>query len=309
LVFCKAKNKFLKTKNKIVFIDSKISGYISKLSQVLLGKRMIIAKSQKDLDRMREVGELIAEVREYLRGMITPGITTLELNAVAEKMMRERGATPTFIGYKPHGMVPFPFAICASVNEQIVHGFSNDIPLKNGDIISLDMAATYNGFVGDTAFTAPVGEITDELKQLIRVTEECLELAIEQCYPNKRVGDIGWAVQSHAEKYGYGIVRDYTGHGIGRAMHESPQIANCGRQGTREKIRSGYCFALEPMLNLGTHETRTLDDKWTVVTKDGKPSAHAEHSIAITAEGPEILTLTKEQKATLKNGKQERVAA
>jgi len=283
---------------------SKIGDFLSKLSQVLLGKRMIIAKSQKDLDRMREVGELIAEVRENLRGMVEIGITSLELNAAADKMIRERGAIPTFIGY--HG---FPYAICASVNDQIVHGFSNNIPLKDGDIISLDMAATYNGFVGDTAFTAPVGEITDELKQLIRVTEECLELAIQECYPNKRVGDIGWAVQQHGEKYGYGIVRDYTGHGIGRAMHEAPQIANYGRPGTREKIRAGYCFAIEPMLNLGTHETRTLDDKWTVVTKDGKPSAHAEHSIAITAEGPEILTLTKEQKAALKAGKKETVAA
>lgn len=270
---------------------------------------MIIAKSQKDLDKMREVGELIAEVRETLRRMIEPGITTLELNAVAEKMMRDAGAIPTFIGYKPHGMVPFPFAICASVNEAIVHGFSNDIPLKEGDIVSLDMAATYNGFVGDTAFTAPVGEISDEKAQLIRVTEECLAIGIEQCYPNKRVGDIGAAIQAHAEKFGYGIVRDYTGHGIGRNMHEAPQIANYGRAGTKEKIRAGYCFALEPMLNLGTHETKTLADKWTVVTKDGKPSAHAEHTIAITAEGPEILTLTKEQKAELKKAKKESAAA
>ncbi len=270
---------------------------------------MIIAKSQKDLDRMREVGELIAEVREALRSMIAPGITTNELNAVAEKMMRDAGAIPTFIGYKPHGMVPFPYAICASVNEAIVHGFSNDIPLKDGDIVSLDMAATYNGFVGDTAFTAPVGEIADELKQLIRVTEECLQFGIEQCHPNKRVGDIGWAVQQHAEKFGYGLVRDYTGHGIGRSMHEAPQIANYGRPGTREKIRAGYCFAIEPMLNMGTGETLTLDDKWTVVTKDGKPSAHAEHTIAVTPDGPEILTLTKEQKSALKVDKKETAAA
>lgn len=266
---------------------------------------MIIAKSQKDLDKMREVGELIAEVRETLRKMVEPGITTLELNAVAEKMMRDAGAIPTFIGYKPHGMVPFPYAICASVNEAIVHGFSNDVPLKEGDIVSLDMAATYNGFVGDTAMTVPVGEISDELKQLIRVTEECLDLAIEQCRPNKRVGDIGWAVQQHAEKYGYGIVRDYTGHGIGRHMHEAPQIPNYGRPGTREKIRAGFVFAIEPMLNLGTHETKTLEDKWTVVTLDRKPSAHAEHTIAVTPDGPEILTLTKEQKARLKQEKTE----
>jgi methionyl aminopeptidase len=257
---------------------------------------MIIAKSAKDLDKMRAVGELIAGVREALRSMIAPGITTLELNAAGEKMMRDAGAIPTFIGY--HG---FPFAICASVNEEIVHGFSKDVPLKEGDIISLDMAATFNGFVGDTAFTAPVGQISDELKQLIKVTEECLAFGIAASRVNNRVGDIGWAVQQHAEKFGYGLVRDYTGHGIGRQMHESPQIPNYGRPGTKEKIRAGYCFAIEPMLNLGTHETRTLSDKWTVVTLDGKPSAHAEHTIAVTPDGPEILTLTKEQKQQISN--------
>ncbi|MEO7673877.1 MAG: type I methionyl aminopeptidase [Pyrinomonadaceae bacterium] len=270
---------------------------------------MIIAKSQKDLDKMRAVGELIADVREALRSMVAPGVTTLDLNVAAEKMMRDAGSIPTFIGYKPHGMVPFPFAICASVNEQIVHGFSSDTPLKDGDIISLDMACTLNGFVGDTAMTVPVGEISDELKQLIRVTEECLALGIEQCYVNNRVGDIGAAIQHHAEKFGYGIVRDYTGHGIGRSMHEAPQIANYGRQGTKERIRAGYCFAIEPMLNLGTHETKTLADKWTVVTLDGQPSAHAEHTLAITADGPEILTLTKEQKRALKSGRAETVSA
>lgn len=271
----------------------------STTASILFGSRMIIAKSQKDMEKMRAVGELIAEVRETLRAMVKPGVTTLELNVAAEKMMRDAGSIPTFIGYKPHGMVPFPYAICASENEKIVHGFSNETPLKEGDIISLDMACTLNGFVGDTAMTVPVGEISDELKQLIRVTEECLALGIEQCWPNKRVGDIGAAIQAHAEKYGYGIVRDYTGHGIGRSMHEAPQIPNYGRPGTREKIRAGYCFAIEPMLNIGTPETRTLDDKWTVVTKDGKPSAHAEHTIAVTVEGPEILTLTKEQKRSL----------
>lgn len=290
-------------------VDARIGGYVSAASRILLGKRMIIAKSQKDLEKMRAVGELIAEVREALRAMVAPGVTTLELNAVAEKMMRDAGSIPTFIGYKPHGMVPFPYAICASPNEAIVHGFSTDKPLKEGDIISLDMACTLNGFVGDTATTIPVGKISDELAQLIRVTHECLMLGIEQCHPNKRVGDIGWAIQQHAEKFGYGIVRDYTGHGIGRSMHESPQIPNYGRQGTREKIRTGYCFAIEPMLNMGTDRTRTLEDKWTVVTQDGLPSAHAEHTIAVTAEGPEILTLTKEQKRQLKSEMSETASA
>ena len=292
-----------------MFKDSIIGGFISTANLIFFGKRMIIAKSQKDMEKMRAVGELIADVREALRTMIAPGVSTLDLNAAAEKMMRDAGSIPTFIGYKPRGMVPFPFAICASVNEQIVHGFSTDTPLVDGDIVSLDMACTLNGFVGDTAMTVPVGEVSDELKQLIRVTEECLALGIEQCCVNKRVGDIGWAIQQHAEKYGYGIVRDYTGHGIGRSMHEAPQIANHGRQGTKEKIRAGYCFAIEPMLNLGTQETKTLADKWTVVTLDGKPSAHAEHTLAVTIDGPEILTLTKEQKRALNAGKAETVSA
>jgi methionyl aminopeptidase len=224
-------------------------------------------------------------------------------------MMRDAGAIPTFIGYKPRGMVPFPFAICASPNTEVVHGFSKDVPLVEGDIISLDMACTLNGFVGDTAITVPVGEVGDELKQLMRVTEECLMLGIEQCVPNKRIGDIGAAIQAHAEQHGYGIVRDYTGHGIGRSMHEAPQIANYGRAGTKERIRAGYCFAIEPMLNIGTHETKTLEDGWTVVTADGKPSAHFEHTVAVTADGPEILTLTKEQKSKLDGGKSVKVAA
>jgi len=265
---------------------------------------VIIAKSAKDLDKMRAVGELIAEVREVLRGMVEPGISTMELNNAADRMIRDAGAIPTFIGY--HG---FPYAICSSVNNEIVHGFSKPEPLADGDIVSLDMAATYQGFVGDTAVTVPVGEISEELKQLICVTEECLEFGIDASRVGNRVGDIGWAVQQHAEKYGYGIVRDYTGHGIGRHMHESPQIPNYGRQGTKEKIRAGYCFAIEPMLNLGTHETRTLGDKWTVVTLDGKPSAHAEHTLAVTADGPEVLTLTREQKRLRSSLKREIVTA
>lgn len=253
---------------------------------------------------MREVGEIIAEVRETLRRMVAPGITTLELNDTAEKMLREAGAKPAVLGY--HG---FPFSICASINDAVVHGFSNNAPLREGDIVSLDMVAFYNGFVGDTAITVAVGEVGDEIKQLLRVTEECLALGIKQCRPNNRVGDISWAIQQHAERHGYGIVRDYTGHGIGRSMHESPQIANYGRAGTKEKIRAGYCFAIEPMLNLGTHETKTLDDKWTVKTLDGKASAHFEHTVAVTPDGAEILTLTKEQKAQAKQAKPESVSA
>jgi methionyl aminopeptidase len=270
----------------------------SNIGRVLSGKRMIFAKSQKDLDKMRTVGELIAEVREALRERVTVGVTTIELNSIVEKMIRDAGALPTFIGY--HG---FPYAICASLNDEVVHGFSKNVPLKDGDILSIDMAATFNGFVGDTAVTLPIGNVDDETLQLLKVTEESLYRGIDAAKVGGNVGDIGAAVQEHAEKFNYGIVRGYTGHGIGRKMHEDPAIPNYGRKGTREKIRHGYCFAIEPMINAGSYETRTLADGWTVVTKDGKNSAHFEHTIAILESGTEILTLSKAQKAQMKKGK------
>lgn len=246
---------------------------------------MIIGKSKKELDKMRAAGQLVGRVREALRAMVAPGITTLEIDRAAEKMIRDAGALPTFKGY--HG---FPFSICASVNEQIVHGFPSDRALVEGDIFSVDVGVTLDGYVGDTATTVPVGQVADELLKLIAVTDECLERGIAQCWPGKHVGDIGHAVQSYAESFGYGIVRDYVGHGIGRKMHEAPQIPNYGKPGTREKIKAGYVFAIEPMINLGSQNTKVLKDKWTVVTIDGRPSAHAEHTIAITEEGPEVLT-------------------
>ncbi len=256
-----------------------------------LGLPMIIGKSKKELDKMRASGRLVAQVREALRAMVKPGITTLEVNNAAEKMIVDAGAYPTFKGY--HG---FPFSICASVNEQVVHGFPSDKELKDGDIFSIDVGVTLNGYVGDTATTVPVGKVDQEILKLIRVTEECLERAIQQCYPGKHIGDIGWAVQEHAEAHGYGVVREFVGHGIGRKMHEAPQIPNYGRPGTKEKIRPGYVFAIEPMINLGVKETKILEDKWTVITIDGKPSAHAEHTIAITEDGPEILTVVEQSK-------------
>jgi methionyl aminopeptidase len=246
---------------------------------------MIIGKSKKELEKMRAAGRLIAQVREELRRLVVPGVTTLELDHVAEKMIRDAGALPTFKGY--HG---YPFSICASVNEQVVHGFPSDYELKSGDIFSVDCGATLDGFVGDTATTIPVGTVSEDKLRLIRVAEECLERAILQCWPGKHLGDIGWAVQSYAEAHGYSVVRDYVGHGIGRKMHEDPQIPNYGKPGTKDKIRAGYVFAIEPMINMGTHQTKTLKDGWTVVTLDGMPSAHVEHTIAITEDGPEVLT-------------------
>ena len=234
---------------------------------------------------MRAAGRLVAQVREELRRMVAPGVTTLELDAAAERMIRDAGALPTFKGY--HG---FPYSICASVNEQVVHGFPSKYALREGDIFSLDVGVTLAGFVGDTATTVPVGRVGEDRLRLIRVAEECLERAIEQCRPGRHLGDIGWAVQEHAERHGYSIVRDYVGHGIGRKMHEDPQIPNYGRPGTGAKIKVGYVFAVEPMINMGTHYTKTLGDGWTVVTLDGRPSAHVEHTIAITEEGPEVFT-------------------
>lgn len=234
---------------------------------------------------MRAAGQLTGLVLQELRNLVGVGVTTLEIDRAAEKMITDAGALPTFKGY--HG---FPYSICASVNEQVVHGFPSDYKLKDGDIFSIDCGATLEGFVGDTATTVPVGKVSEETLQLLRVTEECLELAIEQCRPGKHLGDIGAAVQQHAEGHGYSVVRDYVGHGIGRRMHEDPQIPNYGRPGQGPKIKAGYVFAVEPMINLGTHHTKVLADGWTVVTLDGKPSVHVEHTIAITEDGPEVLT-------------------
>jgi methionyl aminopeptidase len=250
---------------------------------------MIIGKSQKEIEKMRAAGQLVGRVLQELRKIAVPGVTTLEVNDAAEKMIRDGGAYPTFKGYNG-----FPYSICASVNEQVVHGFPSRYELKEGDIFSIDVGVTLDGFVGDTATTIPVGSVGEDLLRLIRVTEECLALGIEKCRAGNHVGDIGYAVQTHAESHGFSIVRDYVGHGIGRRMHEDPQIPNYGKPGKGPKIKKGYVFAVEPMINLGSYHTKTLKDGWTVVTVDGRPSAHVEHTIAVTDEGPEVLTLVRE---------------
>ena len=246
---------------------------------------MIIGKSKKEIEKMRSAGQLVGRVLQELRRMVEPGISTLEIDSAAEQMIRDAGALPTFKGY--HG---FPYSVCASVNEQVVHGFPSKYKLKEGDIFSLDCGVTLEGFVGDTATTVPVGTISEDRARLIEVTEKCLDLAIEQCRPGNRLGDIGWAVQDFAERNGYSVVRDYVGHGIGRQMHEDPQIPNYGKPGQGPKIKAGYVFAVEPMVNMGSQQTKVLADGWTVVTLDGRPSAHVEHTIAITEDGPDVLT-------------------
>ncbi len=261
------------------------SAFTRHLSLITYHCFMIIGKSRREIEKMRAAGQLVGRVLQELRKMVAPGVATIEVDREAERMIRDAGALPTFKGY--HG---FPYSICASVNEQVVHGFPSNYVLKEGDIFSIDIGATLEGFVGDTAITVPVGRVSEDLLRMIRVAEDCLERAIKQCQAGKHLGDIGWAVQSHAEAHGYSVVREYVGHGIGRRMHEDPQIPNYGTPGKGIKIRNGYVFALEPMINMGTHHTRVLKDGWTVVTADGQPSVHVEHTVAVTDEGPQVLT-------------------
>ncbi|SEP26166.1 type I methionyl aminopeptidase [Propionispora vibrioides] len=246
---------------------------------------MIILKSDREIGYLRDAGQIVAETFVEIKKAVKPGVTTLELDQIAEKYIKSRGAIPAFKGY--HG---FPGNICASVNEEVVHGIPGLRKLKSGDNVSIDIGAVINGYNGDAAITVPVGEVDAEMEQLLKVTEESLYKGIEQAIAGNRLSDISHAVQSHAEKYGYGVVRDYVGHGIGRNMHEDPQIPNYGSPGRGPRLKSGMTLAIEPMINVGTYEVQALDDGWTVVTLDKKPSAHFEHSIAVTDNGPEILT-------------------
>lgn len=246
---------------------------------------MIVLKSSRELDLMQDAGRIAYEVHMALRDMIRPGVTTGELNAKADKLIRARGAVPTFKGYQE-----YPEAICASVNDEVVHGIPGRRVLKEGDVCTIDLGVTYKGYVGDTAYTWPVGNVSPDAAKLLEVTSKALELAIAQCVPGKRVGDIGHAVQTYVEANGLSVVRDYVGHGVGAKMHEDPQVPNYGQPGTGALLRAGMVMAIEPMVNLGTWEVETLADGWTVVTKDGKYSAQFEHSVAVTENGPRILT-------------------
>jgi len=247
---------------------------------------MIKLKSAAEIARMREAGRILAQVMEQVRQHIRPGVTTAELDALAEELIRQRGAIPSFKGYRG-----FPATACISVNEEVVHGIPGPRVLREGDIVSLDMGTIWQGYQADMAITVGVGEISPEARRLIEVTQEALQAAIAQAHPGKRLGDISWAIQRTAERHGYNVVREYTSHGIGREMHEDPQILNFGRPGRGIRLRRGMTFALEPMLTMGDWHTRVLDDGWTVVTADGKLSAHFEHTIAIGENGPEVLTL------------------
>lgn len=248
---------------------------------------MIILKTLTQIEGIRKSCIITAYVLKELKNAIKPGITTNFLNDMAEDLCNQKGGTPAFKGYRG-----FPFSICASLNEMVVHGFSNNKPLKEGDILSIDFGVLYKGWYGDSAFTVGVGKISKKAQKLINIGEECLNNAINISYPYCRVGDISNAVQSTAEENGYGVVRDLVGHGIGRNLHEEPQIPNYGKAHTGLLLKPGSVIAIEPMITEGTYKIRVLEDHWTTVTIDGKLAVHFEHTIAITSDGVEILTIS-----------------
>ena len=242
-------------------------------------------KNANQLARMRNAGRIVAETLALIREHAKPGVTTLELDRIAEKYIRAQGAIPAFKGYNG-----FPATLCTSVNEQVVHGIPGLRSLESGDIISIDCGALIEGYFGDAAVTLPIGEVSEDVQKLLRVTEESLLLGIAQANAGNRLYDVSNAIQTHVESNGFSVVRDYVGHGIGKAMHEDPQIPNFGKPGRGPRLEVGMALAIEPMVNMGTYEVQTLKDRWTVVTKDNRPSAHFEHTVAITENGLEILT-------------------
>lgn len=247
---------------------------------------MIILKTDEEIAVMREAGRIVARCHQVVGEAIRPGVTTAELDRIAEEFIRRCGAIPTFKGY-----FGYPASICASVNDEVVHGIPGPRVLKEGDIVSIDIGVTYKGFVGDAAITWPVGRVSEEAARLMRVTEEALAAGIAQSRPGRRLGDISHAVQAHAEANGFSVVREYVGHGIGRQMHEEPQVPNYGLPGQGPVLAAGMVLAIEPMINAGGAEVRVDEDRWTVRTLDGSLSAHFEHTVAITRHGPQILTL------------------
>ncbi|NLI82554.1 MAG: type I methionyl aminopeptidase [Deltaproteobacteria bacterium] len=247
---------------------------------------MIVLRSQREIERIRKACLIVAEVLERLREEIRPGVTTWELNLLSEGLAEKRGAKPAFKGY--HG---FPFALCTSVNEEVVHGMpSRKRHLKEGDIISIDFGVVCDGYYGDAAVTVPVGRIDEEAQRLCSVTEESLYEGIRQAVVGNRLSDISHAIQEHAERNRFSVVREFVGHGIGQQLHESPQIPNYGPPGKGVKLKEGMVLAIEPMINQGGPEVEILEDQWTAVTVDRKLSAHFEHTIAVTRNGPDVLT-------------------
>lgn len=246
---------------------------------------MIVLKSQDEIKRMAEACRIVAEVLEGIKQNIAPGVKTIELDGYTESFISSRGARPAFKGYRG-----YPASVCTSINEQVVHGIPSSVRLREGDIISLDIGVYYRGFYGDAALTLPVGKVSAQTERLLAATEESLYRGIEKAVPGNRLSDVSAAIQECVEKEGFAVVRNFVGHGIGRDLHEEPQIPNFGRPGQGPELREGMTLAIEPMVNAGGWEVIILDDGWTAVTKDGSLSAHFEHTIAITGDGNVILT-------------------
>jgi methionyl aminopeptidase len=247
---------------------------------------VIVCRSQAELEKMRAAGRLVAEVLTQLSAMVAPGVTTADLDEAAEKRIRQAGASPAFKGY--HG---YPATICASINEEVIHGIPSGRRVLNpGDVISIDVGVSLDGYFGDSAVTLPVGPVSEQAATLLRVTEESLYKAIERVKPGGRVSDIGHAVQKHVEAFGFSVVREFVGHGIGQRMHEEPQVPNYGEPGRGPRLSEGMVLAIEPMVNAGKPAVKVLADGWTAVTRDNILSAHFEHTVAVTADGPWILT-------------------
>jgi methionyl aminopeptidase len=247
---------------------------------------MIILKTKREIEIMRKAGRLVALAHELVRENIKPGVTTKELDQLVEEFLKSQNAIPTFKGYNG-----FPFSICASVNEEVVHGFPSDRKLIEGDIVSIDIGATFEGYIGDSAKTFFVGEVDDEKRRLVEATRQSFYEGIKFAKTDYRLSDISHAIQQYAESKGFSVVRDFVGHGVGKNMHEAPQIPNFGRPGKGPRLQEGMVLAIEPMINAGVYNVKILDNDWTVVTIDGKPSAHYEHTVAITDGEPMLLTV------------------
>ena len=251
---------------------------------------MIFLKTDDEIELLRKSNLLVGQTLAEIAKAVKPGVTTGELDKIAEEFIRDNGAVPTFKGFpNPYGS-PFPASICTSVNEQVVHGIPGNVVLKDGDILSVDCGTYMNGFCGDSAYTFCVGEVAEEIRQLLRVTKEALYLGIENAVPGKRIGDIGDAIQQHCEAHSYGVVREFVGHGIGKEMHEDPQVPNYGKRGYGTVLKKGLCIAIEPMITLGARQIVMENDNWSVRTKDRKCAAHFEHTIAITSGKADILS-------------------
>jgi methionyl aminopeptidase len=252
---------------------------------------MIFLKTKEEIELMRESALMVSRTLAIVAREVKPGVTPLSLDKLAEEFIRDNGGVPAFKGYKGHNGAPdFPATLCISINEAVVHGIPTNAPLKEGDIISVDCGVKKNGFYGDHAYTFAVGEVSPEVKKLIEVTKESLYIGIEQMISGNRIGDISHAIQHHAEKNGFGVVRELVGHGLGKNLHEEPEVPNYGKRGHGPKITEGMVLAIEPMINMGTKNIKQLKDGWTIITADKKPSAHFEHDVAVINGKPEILS-------------------